>query len=545
MSRPLFFIFCLCLTGCPSVDMSTSADKSPTLNKSTTAISVTGQLYYQDRIYNSGGFISSQQPMKAIRNVPVELRDANEALIANTLADNNGDFQFSNIPEGNYWLRIIAQTEHRSGTHITIRSASGQEYAIEQAVSVSAADTALTFTATIEDRVAGIFNMLDVMTLGLDFIGELALNHATVDDLNVYWQWATTDATYTCREVSSRCPSGAGIYVLSDPLVTHDSDEFDDDVLWHEFTHHLESSWMMWDSPGGFHSLISNSLDLRLSWSEGMANAFSVSIKKWLKSSTPDRLSIAENIGEDNSNYYIDTIGTTTQISVDLQNAYSIYYRHITNEAAVACGILRLQNLTGIYAVWQQIFNTLTENSTADTMDAFWDGMVGSLQPGSSQLNQWKTTLASKQINYFQDDFESDDSVYGALPLALNEEQSHNLYRSYSTTDADWYRLSLTAGQSYRIETFNLINGADTELTLYGYDGQTYNQISSNDDAEDCGVCSPLHNGSHFSSRISYTAAYSGDYFVKVNTAGSVYIDPTQYGYIGRYGGYSIRYQEL
>jgi hypothetical protein len=543
LQRMLFLAACsVLLAGC-GIESISSDDQNPS-SKPNLLTTVTGQLTYQDRLYNSQGFISEEKPLKAIRNVPVELRDANDLLIAQTSADDQGRFSMPDVPEDNYLLRVIAETEHSSGTKVTIRSASGQRYAIEQEVFVSPTENTLTFNATTNDRVAGIFNMLDVMTLGLDFVDALALNHSTVDDLNVYWQWGRFEGSYTCHFTSSYCTQGAGIYVLSDPLVTHDTDEFDDDVLWHEFAHHLEFSWGMLDSPGGAHSLISRSLDMRLSWSEGMASAFSLSLKKWLRSVAPDRLSIANDMGEDYSSYYIDTIGTSAQISVDLLNASSAFYRNVTNEAAVASGILRLQNITGIYTTWQQLFNTLTENSTADTMDAFWDGMVAGLQPSSALLEQWQWTLAAKHIDYQQDAYESDDSVYSALQLSLDEEQSHTLYRTVYSVDEDWYQLLLTAGQSYRIETFNLINGADTELKLYAYDGAHFTLIASNDDAEDCGVCVPLHDGKNFASVVNYTPSDSAIYYVSVRNADAVYTDPISYGYLGRYGGYSIRYQQ-
>jgi hypothetical protein len=125
--------------------------------------------------------------------------------------------------------------------------------------------------------------------------------------------------------------------------------------------------------------------------------------------------------------------------------------------------------------------------------------------------------------------------------LPIDEVQTHTLYRTYASVDEDWFALSLMAGQGYRIATQALTNGADTEIRLYD---ASLNLLAINDDAVECSPCSPLHNGENFSSMLEYTAAETATYYVRVRTADAVYTNPAAYGYIGRYGGYSIRLTE-
>ncbi len=510
--------------------------------KPVATVTVTGTLKYQDRLYNNNGFIVNNTPDKAIRFVPVELISSDGAVLGSSVTNSYGQFELENIPVGDHYLRVYAKHDHSLGSTIAIRDAQANLYIVEQAVTVSVEQTSLEFRATVTDRVAGIFNMLDVFTIGYDFVADLALNNTAIDNLDVFWQWRQTDGSFTCRTFAGMCNQGPGIYVLSDPYLTGDTDEFDDDVLWHELAHHLETSFDMLDSSGGVHSLTNYQLDLRLAWSEGMASAFSLSVKKWLRANDALLLSVPNAIGEDYSNFYIDTILDTTSVNVDLLAANSVYYRYATNEAAVASAVLRLQNIIGIKLTWATLFDALSSNSNADTLEAFWDALVGGLQPSGTALNNWQNVLASKLIYYELDAAEQDDSVNSAQPLLLDTPQFHTLYRNYYSVDEDWFTLAVNNGTQYQIETFDLTNGADTSVDLFD---SSYQLLASNDDAFDCeqlpGQCSPLHNGSNFSSLLTYTATADGQYFVRVRTSESVFVDPVNYGYLARYGNYNIK----
>ncbi len=548
MRLPSLFFFVLLITACNSPQdeiefFSDASGTDTTVNqKPGFTVTVTGTARYEDRYYNTNGFIANNTPAKAIRYVPIDIVSSDGRVFGSSITSELGQFEFQDVPVGDYQLRVYAKHDHSSGSTITIRDAEANLYAIEQSISVTKEQTTFDFRATISDRVSGIFNMLDVYIIGYDFVSSLGLNDSTINDLSVYWQWRQTRNSYTCRSYSDLCYLGPGIYIRSDPYLSGDTDEYDDDVLWHEFAHHLETSFSMLDSSGGVHSLTNYQLDLRLAWSEGMASAFALSIKKWLRANNAFLLSIPNAIGEDYSNYYIDTILDTTSVSVDLLAANSVYFRYASNEAAVASAILRLQNINGLQATWNILFNALVSNSTADTIEAFWDAQVGELQPSGSMLASWQNVLASKLIYYKLDDAEQDDSVNSAQPLLLDTPQFHTLYRNYYTVDEDWFTLAVDSGIQYQVETFDLINGADTQMDLFD---SSYQLLASNDDAFDCeqlpGQCSPLHNGSNFSSKLTITAAKDDIYFVRVRTSNSVLSDPINYGYIARYGSYNIQ----
>ncbi len=67
-------------------------------------------------------------------------------------------------------------------------------------------------------------------------------------------------------------PSENNMYILGDE--DNDTDEYDKSVIQHELAHYLEDTVSRSDSLGGDHSL-SSSLDMRVAFGEGFANAFS------------------------------------------------------------------------------------------------------------------------------------------------------------------------------------------------------------------------------------------------------------------------------
>ncbi len=67
-------------------------------------------------------------------------------------------------------------------------------------------------------------------------------------------------------------PSENNMYILGDE--DNDTDEYDRSVIQHELAHYLEDTVSRSDSLGGDHSL-SSSLDMRVAFGEGFANAFS------------------------------------------------------------------------------------------------------------------------------------------------------------------------------------------------------------------------------------------------------------------------------
>lgn len=535
------FLMSVLLSACFPVSEKNTDDDTTQQKPAAQQVDISGVIQYQDRLYNQLGFINNNAVYKTLRNVSIALAQTDGEEIEQSLTNAVGAFSFSDVPVGDYLLRIKAQSTVTNGTQIQVFDTSSDLYVIEVPLTISEEQVDFEIDLTAQQRVGGIFNMLDVFYSAIKFVDDVSSGTVSVDDLAVFWQWGDSNGSYTCRADNISCQQG--IYVLSDPYFSGDTDEYDDDVLLHEFAHHMESSLFLFDSPGGAHTLHSTALDLRLSWSEGMASAFGASVKHWLRQNDPGRLSIPNYVGLDLADYYIDTRGSSVNVAIDLQSASASTYHYSTNEVAVASSMLSLQSLTDIPTLWRSYWSALTVNSTADTLESFWDGFVGLNAPAPSDLSDWQSTLASRDILYQLDSLETNQSIASARTI---DDTIHSLYRNHYTTDVDWHKVDVTSGITYQFETHTLRNGADTMLELYRADETL---LASNDDAFDCELepsgCSPLHDGANFSSLIEYTAGATETLYLKVQTVSAVYDDPTSYGYIGRYGTYQIQVMEL
>ena len=135
-------------------------------------------------------------------------------------------------------------------------------------------------------RAAAPFAILDTLYAAVQFViaqGDPALR---LGPLEVFWSpenrptnewnpargWIVTTAY---RVGSSAGSAPAGIYVLG--AADNDIDEYDQHIVAHEFQHFLEDQVSRSDTPGGPHSL-DEQLDMRVSFSEGFANAFSAMV---------------------------------------------------------------------------------------------------------------------------------------------------------------------------------------------------------------------------------------------------------------------------
>lgn len=519
-------------------------------------INMSGKVEYQDKVYDPNGFIAGNEPLKPVRYALLDLTDLQGNILLSTTTDNSGNYQLSGmLYVGQYNIRVLSQTDVTSGYDVTINNLSSEIYAATKTISVLI-DGALTENITIDlsSEVSGAFNMLDVFTTGMEFVDYHSPGQQWLTPLNVYWQYnsSTLTSTYHCNGFEqTTCPQGAGVYVLSASSSNSDSDEYDDDVLWHEFGHYLEFSQGQVDSPGGYHTLSDSTQDLRLTWSEGHSNYLQAAIKTWLQNTNTFRLSTPPALS---SNYYVDTSGATVGVSINFGDLCVDCFLYSSNEAAVANVLIGLKDYSGIQANWDVLTTYLNSNLTADTLESFWEGFL--LQQTDIQTNvplynqadwdQWQSVLFLRSINYKLDSFEFDDVFNDTNIRTIDctavgvgkclDAEEHYLYKGPELNDNDVIELNLTAGSSYYFYTHALKNGADTLIRLYD---DSFTQIAINDEINPSNT-STAHNGFNFASEIFYTPITSGIYYLSVETAPDVYDDVTGFGYIGRFGTYSL-----
>jgi hypothetical protein len=402
---------------------------------------------------------------------------------------------------------------------------------------------------------AGAFNILDVMSTGYDFIKSLSGSYPDVP-LDVFWSPENLNGTYFC----TGCSPGDGIYVLSQ--TGGDTDEYDDDVLWHEFGHFVASTYSLDQSPGGPHSLGDNEQDLRFSWSEGWGNFFPGAVKTWL--STSGQSSLISSAAGVSLTTYVDT-SAVGGFSFDFGTPVPyISSDYASNEVAVAKLLTDLNTSFTMPYIWSVITDFhLNQPPTTEpvNLELFWDRWLSVNTPNSTDLFTLQTRFNDRSISYQNDNYEPNSTYLTAVTYTFGPPQPHTLYSSTLGTDEDYVVFSATSG-TYSVTTSNLLNGADTYLTVYDTDGMTditpispntrdntntttwvagngisscigaqnydcYNSYSGWQDA-------PLNNTTNLASRIIWTAPSSGTYYIKISSS------PYRPKSAGRYGSYTL-----
>lgn len=164
--------------------------------------------------------------------------------------------------------------------------------------------------------------------------------------------------------------------------------------------------------------------------------------------------------------------------------------------------------ITPFWKIWDVVYNHNHNN-----FFEFWD--TWSANVNYTVFAQSLATLYQNTIDYGWPAVCGDYSNEGddAVPWTFAAYPADAPYPRYFCTDhdVDWYKLEVVAGETYVIETANLstaLNGsiADTTLTLYRQDPNTYTQLAYDDNG----------GSENLASRIVYTASAGGELLVAV-----------------------------
>ncbi|MFQ5456440.1 MAG: PPC domain-containing protein, partial [Nitrospirota bacterium] len=538
---PFFFLFALLfiLMACDSgnngnfslervKNISTSVNICSGFSTDNTAggtnIKVSGQIRYEDKEFDQNGF-TGNSTFKPVRFADIEVvRCSDSTVIASGRSDSNGSYAvtFSNSGSPGIYIRVIGRTTQDTDTNIAdiviksdIKSGAIQSVISDPFDESIGKDFVVDLDSAADSKTGGVFNILDVFTDGSISVTNLDGNIPPL--LTVYWKQGNKDGTYFDSFDNS-------IHVLG--TVT-DTDEYDDDIILHEYAHFIAINLSKDDSPGDIHFLNENNQDIRLSWSEGWATFFANSIRQ-----TP---------------IVIDTraVGTISfNIEIPDFSSAAIYS---TNELAVTTvlwDIFDPANETfdtlseGITEIWD-IFSNYLPDTTDVSIEDFWDKFISvypDLRAGLLSITD------DRKMVFSSDQFEgnSDNDTNTGSSITIDENQTHNLY-SQGASDIDYIKFSAIQGTTYTITTSNLSNGADTYLEVIDPDGTTVKSANDNSDGKTYSLCvslsatCPVNDNTTLSSSITFTADTTGTYFVKISRS------PDAPPSSGSYGVYDIK----
>jgi hypothetical protein len=219
------------------------------------------------------------------RGLVVELVDEQGDLLESTTSDEQGHYSFNVNKLTLVSVRVKAQLQKTSAPGWNFRvvdnTNNNRPYLMAGAlVSSGETDSQRNLHAPSgwldnsysEPRVAAPFAILDSIYTGVQRLRAAGYT-SSFSALDLAWS-TNNKAAYgdiSIGEIGTSYFDGTSIYILGD--ADNDIDEYDPDVILHEWGHYVESLVSRSDSPGGDHTYGDN-LDFRLAFSEGFANAF-------------------------------------------------------------------------------------------------------------------------------------------------------------------------------------------------------------------------------------------------------------------------------
>lgn len=513
---------------------------------------IEGAAHYEDKLYTTDGFSGSDS--KVIRYASVELLDENNEVFAVTSTDENGAYNFGYVVPDKFSIRLLAQVNDSPAPGFSVNDLQRSLYSFVKSSQVdNTGQTVLQYPFVLDQNQPGAaaFNLLDVVTSAAQY-SQQVLN-INVSDLKIYWEkGADIAGTYYCTEYDTYdCQNDKGIYILSQEASflnanTPDTDEFDDDVIMHEFAHFITENYSVDDSQGGIHYIDQNDSDLRLSWSEGWGTFFPSAVKYWLQSQNPDLLSSQSAVTT-----YVDTIGNQSYMFYDISSSEmqdGFYYA--SSEAAVSRILWHILENYGMPKIWDVLINYFPVSGKPTSLPVFWDGLLSSDLYASSELPQLESIFAERRVYYQLDDSESDNTLtnatvqnVGDVPVVTN-----TLYNDELVGDVDFVAFQAQTGKTYRITTIDLYNGIDTAIRLLNEQGDV---LAENDDADpnaynkfdyDVGAYRISNSPTAMASKVEFTATETAKYYIEVKFADK---KSSTYDFVGHYGSYKVSIVEV
>ena len=225
----------------------------------------------------------------AARGIRVEAIDNNGTVVASSSTDNNGNYNFTTNQDLALKVRVSAKMLNTTGTPWDVQvfdnttSIGGQNplYVTDSSTFVASEDSVKNIHLPSGRngqnngiRSAAPFAILDIIYESMQTVAAV---DATIvfPPLEVYWSPknnASLGAVVDGDLGSSFFQIPNEIYILGDE--DSDTDEYDRHVIAHEWIHYFEDNFSRSDSLGGAHG-VDDRLDMRVAYSEGLANAIS------------------------------------------------------------------------------------------------------------------------------------------------------------------------------------------------------------------------------------------------------------------------------
>ena len=462
-------------------------------------VTVTGTINYQKRVYTRPSTnLDEAIVLTPLVGAKVEASTVTQGVVGTVFTNTLGVYSLTFDYNNSFDLDVYgANASVEVGTNVLNGSVTG----IYKNKIATAQTAAATYSLDIkETENSGAYNIYMQLDKGRQwFEGNGKSFTKTINAV-----WPTNQGTFYDVGLNA-------IYLLGVTGGNSDPDEFDDDVILHEFGHLAIEAFSKDHSAGGSHS-IQSKIDLRLAWSEGAATWVSCAIR--------------------GNSTYVDSTGSLSGTKT-LANSYdnsvpSSLSKEAGNEVAVTYVLLKAASensdktvvdvLSGFRALPSSLSN---EHISMDTFHDLWTG------------NDLSTHYKNREMS-FQTDSES--SFNSVSPSPITASKSYSNLTFYPSGNSDHFSFTALAGATYSFETSNTKNGALTQLDLYKSD---VNGTPVQTNAQKNGALSDS------TSKLSFKATDSSIYFLKASRFNSLTSDygKSNSSYsrtVGRYGTYDL-----
>ncbi len=279
---------------CPTPTITPIASPTPAITPFPTpdpsvSVEITGRVTYDFVPHLSTGALDYDNisPLP-VRGATVHGVNSVGVVVAEATTDTLGDYTLYVTENTNIRVRVRAELLQYGapGWHfsVTDNTSSNALYVMDGELSDSGptgderdlhASSGWTGSSYGNTRVAAPFAILDSVYEALQHVLSASPN---VRLATTQLRWSinnrAVDGTRSSGAIGTSFydPSENNMYILGDE--DNDTDEYDKSVIQHELAHYLEDTVSRSDSLGGDHSL-NSSLDMRVAFGEGFANAFS------------------------------------------------------------------------------------------------------------------------------------------------------------------------------------------------------------------------------------------------------------------------------
>jgi hypothetical protein len=263
----------------------------PNSSNNSATVSISGNITFDLIPFHqySDGLDFDNTYASVARGIRVEAIDNNGSVVASNSTDNNGNYNLTTQKDLDLRVRVSAKMLNTSSTAWDVQvldnttSIGGENpvYVTDSSTFISSQDIVKNIHLPSGRngqnngiRSAAPFAILDIIYESMQTVASIEPT-IVFPPLKVFWSPKNNAASGSVEDgdlSSSFFQIPNEIYILGDE--DSDTDEYDRHVLAHEWIHYFEHNFSRTDSLGGYHS-VDGKLDMRVAYSEGLANAIS------------------------------------------------------------------------------------------------------------------------------------------------------------------------------------------------------------------------------------------------------------------------------